>query len=49
MSMHQPPIDFDALSKGIYSQGAEEDVLERIFERIEPATRFCAWATTRRC
>jgi hypothetical protein len=37
----QPPIDFDALGKSIYAQGAEEGMLERIFERIPPATRFC--------
>ena len=39
--MSAPPIDFDALSKSIYAQGAEEAMLERIFERIEPVTRFC--------
>jgi hypothetical protein len=37
----QPPIDFDALDKSIYAQGAEEGMLARIFERIEPTTRFC--------
>lgn len=37
----QPPIDVDTLSKGIYSQGAEETILERIFERVQPRRRFC--------
>lgn len=37
----QPPIDFDALERSLYAQGAEEAMLERIFERIEPSTRFC--------
>lgn len=37
----QPPIDFDVLGKSIYAQGAEEAMLARIFERIEPTTRFC--------
>ena len=41
MSDWQPPIDFDALEKSIYAQGAEEGMLARIFERIEPATRLC--------
>lgn len=41
MSDFQPPIDFDALDKSIYAQGAEEAMLERIFERIEPVTRTC--------
>lgn len=36
----QPPIDFDALGQSLYAQGAEEGMLERIFERIEPVTRF---------
>jgi hypothetical protein len=36
----QPPIDFDALAKSIYAQGAEEAMLARIFERIEPTTRW---------
>lgn len=35
----QPPIDFDALGKSVYAQGAEEAMLARIFERIEPTTR----------
>lgn len=37
----QPPIDFDVLSHGIYAQGAEEGMLERIFERIAPRSRAC--------
>jgi hypothetical protein len=37
----QPPIDLDALSAGIYSQGAEEAMLDRIFERIPPRRRYC--------
>ena len=37
----QPPIDVDTLSKGIYSQGAEEAILEKIFERVTPRRRFC--------
>jgi hypothetical protein len=41
MSDWQPRIDVDALSKGVYSQGAEEGVLERIFERVAPRQRFC--------
>lgn len=49
MSSGQPPIDFDALGKSIYAQGAEEGMLERIFERVldgggensGPVTRFC--------
>ncbi len=30
-----------AFKKSIYAQGAEEDILQRIFARIEPATRVC--------
>jgi hypothetical protein len=41
MAEWQPPIDMNALSQGIYSQGAEEDMLARIFALIPPATRFC--------
>jgi hypothetical protein len=37
----QPPIDFDALSKGLYSQGAEEGMLERIFELVPPRRKLC--------
>src|SRR6185503_3901678 len=37
----QPPIDVDALSKGIYSQGAEETILEQIFALVPPRRRFC--------
>jgi hypothetical protein len=37
----QPPIDLVALSKGIYSQGAEEAMLDRIFELVPPQRRFC--------
>lgn len=37
----QPPIDLEVLSKGIYSQGAEEGMLDRIFERVEPRRRYC--------
>jgi len=37
----QPPIDVDTLSKGIYSQGAEESILDRIFEKAPPRRRFC--------
>lgn len=39
--MVQPPIDFDVLSKSLYAQGAEEAMLEQIFERIAPRHRFC--------
>lgn len=39
--MSSPPIDFSALAKSVYAQGAEEGMLERIFERIEPRTRYC--------
>ena len=34
-------IDFDRLSDSIYAQGAEEAMLDHIFERIEPGNRFC--------
>jgi hypothetical protein len=37
----QPPIDLVTLSKGIYSQGAEEAVLDRIFDLVPPQRRFC--------
>jgi hypothetical protein len=37
----QPPIDVTALSKGIYCQGAEEAILDRVFELIAPGRRFC--------
>lgn len=37
----QPPIDVETLSKGIYSQGAEEAMLDRVFELIQPRRRFC--------
>jgi hypothetical protein len=37
----QPPIDWSALAKSIHAQGAEEAMLERIFERVEPRERFC--------
>jgi hypothetical protein len=39
--MVEPPIDFDALSNSLYAQGAEEAMLERIFERVPPRHRFC--------
>jgi len=41
MTPRQPPIDFDVLAKSVYAQGAEEDMLRRIFERVEPPRRFC--------
>lgn len=37
----QPPIDVDTLSKGIYSQGAEDHILTHVFERVQPGRRFC--------
>src|SRR5215216_5526242 len=37
----QPPIDVETLSKGIYSQGAEEAILDRVFELVPPRRRFC--------
>ena len=37
----QPPIDVAALSKGLYSQGAEEGMLDRVFELVAPRRRFC--------
>jgi hypothetical protein len=37
----QPPIDVTALDKGVYSQGAEEAMLDRIFELVAPRQRFC--------
>lgn len=41
MTPRQPPIDFDVLSKSVYAQGAEELMLQRVFERVEPRRRFC--------
>jgi hypothetical protein len=41
MTEWQPPIDLTVLSKGVYSQGAEEGMLERIFELAPPRRRFC--------
>lgn len=41
MTPRQPPIDFDVLAKSVYAQGAEEDMLRRVFERVEPRRRFC--------
>ena len=37
----QPPIDTTALSRSIYAQGAEEAMLERVFELVAPRHRFC--------
>ena len=37
----QPPIDVDTLSKGMYSQGAEEGILDQIFARVPPRRQFC--------
>lgn len=37
----QPPIDLTALEQGVYSQGAEEAMLERVFELVPPRHRFC--------
>jgi hypothetical protein len=37
----QPPIDLTVLSKSIYAQGAEEAMLERVFDLVEPRHRFC--------
>jgi hypothetical protein len=37
----QPPIDVDALSNGIYSQGVEEAFLDRVFELVPPRHRYC--------
>jgi hypothetical protein len=37
----QPPIDVTALSQSIYAQGAEEAMLERVFELIAPRSRYC--------
>jgi len=36
----QPPIDEAALSKGIYSQGAEEGMLDRVLELVAPRRRL---------
>ena len=41
MSIPTPPIDFDVLEKSIYAQGAEEAMLEKIFERIGKESRYC--------
>jgi hypothetical protein len=40
-SKWQPPIDITALSKSIYAQGAEEEMLERILELVQPVHKFC--------
>jgi hypothetical protein len=37
----QPPIDVAALSRSIYSQGAEEAMLDQVFERVAPRRQFC--------
>jgi hypothetical protein len=37
----QPPIDLTVLDQGIYSQGAEEAMLARVFELVPPRRRFC--------
>ena len=37
----QPPIDFDALSRGVYSQGAEATMLDRILTLVPPRRRYC--------
>lgn len=36
----QPPIDLIALEKGVFSQGAEEAMIERVFGLITPRHRF---------
>jgi predicted O-methyltransferase YrrM len=41
MPPRQPPIDFDVLAKSVYAQGAEEAMLQRVFERVAPRRRFC--------
>lgn len=41
MSEWQPPINFDVLEKSVYAQGAEEAMLDRIFERVAPVSRYC--------
>lgn len=41
MTPPQPPVDFDALTKGLFAQGAEEAMLDRVFERVAPRRRFC--------
>ncbi len=38
----QPPIDLAVLSRGIYSQGCEEAMLDRVFELVPPRGRTCA-------
>jgi hypothetical protein len=37
----QPPIDVAALSTSIYSQGAEEAMLDQVFELVAPRRQFC--------
>lgn len=37
----QPSINFAALSASVFSQGAEDGMLERIFQRLPPRRRFC--------
>ena len=37
----QPPIDLTVLDKGIYSQGCEEGMVERVFELVPPRRKFC--------
>ena len=39
--MTAPPIDFSALSQSMFSQGAEDGMIERIFERLPPRRRCC--------
>jgi len=41
MTKPSVPIDFDVLEKSIYAQGAEEAMLQRIFELVEPKSKFC--------
>ena len=41
MADWQPPIDVTALERGVYSQGAEEAMLARIFELVPPRRQFC--------
>lgn len=36
-----PTLDLNNLAKGLYAQGTEEAIIERLLERIEPTHRYC--------
>ena len=41
MTSNIPPLDLSHLAQSLYAQGTEEDILQRLLQRLKPTNRYC--------